>query len=126
MSLVSKTAAIAASAARCTRGSKVVRTCTSSVVLRVRKSGPEDITQSAKDAAGAGGGRRREHRRARARLVGLRGGEVALLRHQPDDRLARACARARSPVGAKREGARRSPASIAASAGFTCAADLPK
>ena len=30
------------------RGSKVVATSTSSVVRRVRKSGPEDITQSAK------------------------------------------------------------------------------
>ena len=45
--LFSKTWRRPASAARCTRGSKVVNTSTSSVVDRVRNCGPEDITQSA-------------------------------------------------------------------------------
>ena len=48
LSLVSKTAASPSSAALWICGSKVVMTCTSSVVLRVRNSGPDDITQSAK------------------------------------------------------------------------------
>ncbi len=43
----SNTVRTASSAARCTLGSNVVSTSTSSVVLRVRKSGPDDMTQSA-------------------------------------------------------------------------------
>ena len=98
MSLVSKTASSPASAAAWMRGSKVVTTSTSSVVRRVRKSGPRRHHPVGEGAAGPRRRRLRQHRRVRARLARLRGGQVALLLHQPDDDL-RARLRPREVVG---------------------------
>ena len=114
------------SAAFCIRWSSVVRMITSSVVLRVKNSGPVDITQSAKYPPARASA-------ASERVAGL---FIALARRSSvrypcsfirrSTVAARLRERSRLEVGESVLGAVSRPAIIAASAGSTSAADLPK